>query len=74
MQETQEMWIRSLGWEDLLKEEMATHSSILDGIIPQTEETGGLQSTGITELDTAEHTCMHVRVGSVGVWKILYLL
>ena len=53
---------------------MATHSSILDGIIPQTEETGGLQSTGITELDTAEHTCMHVRVGSVGVWKILYLL
>ena len=39
---------------------MATHSSILDGIIPQTEETGGLQSTGITELDTADHTCMHV--------------
>ena len=29
MQETQEMWGRSLGWEDLLEKEMATHSSIL---------------------------------------------
>jgi len=29
MQETQEMWVQSLGWEDPLEEEMATHSSIL---------------------------------------------
>ena len=29
MQETQETWVRSLGWEDPLEEEMATHSSIL---------------------------------------------
>ena len=29
LQETQEMWIQSLGWEDPLEEGMATHSSIL---------------------------------------------
>ena len=29
MQETQETWVRSLGWEDPLEESMATHSSIL---------------------------------------------
>ena len=34
----------SLGWEDPLEEEMATHFSILAGIISRTEETGGLQS------------------------------
>ena len=44
MQETQEMRVRSLGLEDPLKEEMATHSSILARIIPWTEEPGGLQS------------------------------
>ena len=38
------MWVRSLGLEDPLKEEMATHSSILARIIPWTEEPGGLQS------------------------------
>ena len=32
------------GWEDLLEEEMATHSSILAWRIPWTEEPGGLQS------------------------------
>ena len=43
-QETQEMWVRSLGWEDPLEEEMATHSSILAWRIPWMEEPGGLQS------------------------------
>ena len=38
--------VRSLGWEDPLEKEMATHSSILAWIIPWTEEPGGLQSTG----------------------------
>ena len=42
----QETWVRSLGWEDPLEKEMATHSSILAWIIPWTEEPGGLQSTG----------------------------
>ena len=35
-----------LGWEDPLEEEMATHSSILAGKIPWTEEPGGPQCTG----------------------------
>ena len=42
----QETWVRSLGWEDPLEKEMATHSSILAWRIPWTEEPGGLQSTG----------------------------
>ena len=42
----QEIWVRSLGWEDPLEEEMATHSSILSWKIPWTEESGGLQSMG----------------------------
>ena len=37
---------RSLGWEDPLEKEMATHSSILAWRIPWTEEPGGLQSMG----------------------------
>jgi len=46
MQETQEMQVRSLGWEDPLEEEMATHSNILAWKIPWTEEPDGLQSMG----------------------------
>ena len=42
----QETWVRSLDWEDPLEEGMATHSSILAGRIPWTEESGGLQSMG----------------------------
>ena len=38
---------RSLGWEDPLEKEMATHSSILAWKIPWTEESGGLQSVGL---------------------------
>ena len=44
MQETQETWVRSLGQEDPLEEEMATHSSVLAWRIPGREEPGGLQS------------------------------
>ena len=40
----QETWVQSLGQEDTLEKEMATHSSILAWEIPQTEEPGGLQS------------------------------
>ena len=43
----QETWVRSLSEEDPLKKEMATHSSILAWEIPWTEESGGLQSTGL---------------------------
>ena len=38
--------VQSLGWEDPLEEEMATHSSILVWNIPWIEEPGGLQSLG----------------------------
>ena len=41
-----ETWVRSLGWEDPLEKEMATHSSILGWEIPWTEEPGGLQFMG----------------------------
>ena len=41
-----ETWVQSLGWEDPLEKEMATHSSILAWRIPWMEEPGGLQSTG----------------------------
>ena len=41
-----ETWVRSLGQEDPLEKEMATHSSILAWRIPWMEEAGGLQSMG----------------------------
>ena len=52
MQDTQ---VQSLGWEDPLEKEMATHSSILAWEIPWAEESGGLQSIGS---DTTEHASM----------------
>ena len=42
-----ETWVQSLGREDPLEKEMATHSSILAWRIPWTEQPGGLQSTGL---------------------------
>ena len=50
------MWVQSLGQEDLLEKELATHSSILAWEIPWTEEPGGLQSMGPKESDTTEVT------------------
>ena len=47
MQKTKEVWVRSLGQEDPLEEEMATHSSILAWRITWTEEPGGLQFMGL---------------------------
>ena len=46
VQEMRETRVRSLGQEDPLEEEMATHFSIAAWEIPQTEEPGGLQSMG----------------------------
>ena len=48
-----EAQVRFLDWEDPLKEDMATHSSILTWRIPWTEEPGGLHSIG---LNTIEHS------------------
>ena len=39
-----ETWVQSVGWEDPLEEEMATHSSILAWKTPWMEKPGGLQS------------------------------
>ena len=55
-----ETWVWSLGWEDPLEKEMATHSIILAWRIPWTEEPGGLQAPwGCKESDTAERLHMH---------------
>ena len=53
----QETWILSLGQEDSLEKEMATHSSILAWEIPWTEEPGRLQSMGprVTNVTTKTH-------------------
>ena len=47
MQEMQKIQIGSLGWEDPLEKEMATHSSILASKISWTEKPGELQSIGL---------------------------
>ena len=54
-----ETWVLSLGQEDPLEKEMATHSSILTWRIPWTEELGGLQSTGRKESDATEGLHLH---------------
>ena len=46
-----ETWVQSLGWEDPLEKEMATHSSTLAWKIPWTEEPGGLQSMGAQRVE-----------------------
>ena len=47
VQETQKMQVSSLGWEDPLEQEMATHPSFVAWRIPWTEKPGGLQSMGL---------------------------
>ena len=57
-----ETWVWSLGQEDPLEKDMATHSSILVWRIPQTEEPGGLQSMGLQRVEhnwvTNTHICV----------------
>ena len=50
----QEIQVLSLGLENSLEKEMASHSSILAWRIPWTEDPGGLQSMGFQELDMSE--------------------
>ena len=66
-----ETWVRSLGQEDPLEKEMATHSSILAWRILWTEELGGLQSTGGKESDTTERLCFHFHFCVFRTSKIL---
>ena len=58
----QETWVRSLGWEDPLEKEMATHSSILAWKIPWTEKPGRLQSMGSQRVGQDWATSLHFRV------------
>ena len=51
MQEIQGMLVQFLGWEDLLEEDMETHSSILAWRMPWTKEPGRLQPMGSQESD-----------------------
>ena len=54
----QEMGVQSLDWEDPQEEEMGTGTTVLAWRIPWTEEPGGLQSTGLKELDMTEWVCV----------------
>ena len=56
MQEILETQVQSLGGEDPLEEGMAAHSSILAWTVLWTEESGGLQSMGVTKSDMTEAT------------------
>ena len=61
-------WLPSLGWEDALEKEMATHSSILAWRIPWTEEPGGLWSRGshsVTRISATKTFPFNVRRVSV---------
>ena len=54
-----ETWVRSLGHEDPLEQEMATHFSILARIIPWTEDLVCYSSWDLKELDTTEREGTH---------------
>ena len=70
---TRETWVRSLGWEDPLEKEMATHSSILAWKIPWTEEPGRPWSPwGHEESDAAER--LHSLWYKVSDFKVGLLL
>ena len=56
MQETQEMWAASLGWEDPLEEEVATHSVFLPGKFMDRGAWWAVVHGGCEESDTNEHT------------------
>ena len=60
MQETQETQVWSLGWEDPLEEDMATHFRILDWEVPWTEEPAGVQSMGLQSWTQLKQLSMRV--------------
>ena len=64
----QETWVRSLGWEDPLEEDMATHSSILTWTIPMDRSTGspGVGHAWVTRPST--HTALTVMIWNSGFW------
>ena len=69
-----ETHVRSLGRENPLEKEMATHSSILAWRIPWTEEFEGLQSTGRKESDTTERLHFHFICLGFGISSAVWAL
>ena len=71
------MWVRSLGREDPLEQEMTTHSSFLVWRIPLTEEAGGLQSMGsqsqtqLKELSTAHAEGLFIKTSKPKLGEVL---
>ena len=70
MQEMQETWVQSLGQEDPLEEEMATHFSILALNVPWIEEPGGLKSMGSQRV---KHNWVTEHVGRYKWVKVKFL-
>ena len=70
MQEMQETWVQSLGQEDPLEEEMATHFSILALNVPWVEEPGGLKSMGSQRV---KHNWVTEHVGRYKWVKVKFL-
>ena len=70
MQEMQQTWVWSLGWEELLEDEVATHSSILAWRIPWTEEPGGLQSTGPQSQTQLKRLSTHACIITSYIWGL----
>ena len=68
--------VRSLGWEDPLEKEMATHSSILAWRIPWTEEPGRLQSMGLQTIrhDWATNTFTFSDISDITIIVVIELL
>ena len=70
MHETQETQVRTLGGEDPLEEEMATHFNSLALKIPWTEEPGEYSPNGLRESDMTERLSMHARQKSLSKNKV----
>ena len=79
-----ETWVQSLGWEDLLKKEMTTHSSILAWKIPWTEESVRLQwlqrvgHDRVTSLTSVQHTQLlpihHIKAKVFIASRVIHIL
>ena len=70
MQETQETWAQSLGWEDLLEQEMATHPGFLLGKSHGQRSLGGYPVRRVTkEMDATQRLGTHVCPGGTGNLK-----
>ena len=70
----QEAWVRSLGREDTLEKEMATHSSVLAWRIPWMEEPGGLQSMGSQRVGHNWATSLSLSCNSIFSFLKIFVL